>query len=73
MLREIRNPIYVVHVFCSKHIFVECETKDELYRYVARLRKNKIVMSAKEIMQDGTHVNVNVLTNKRYKEIARTV
>lgn len=73
MYRKIENQIYLVTFYgCCNKQYIECENIEGLFHYVAsQVAKGDIFFSAKEINKDGSTPKIKVLTDKKYKEIAK--
>ena len=73
MARKIEGTVYRVSFYgCSNCYFIECDSLDDLYDYVARKVANGgICSSVAEIRIDGSTPRVPVLTTKRYKELLK--
>lgn len=72
MARTIKGTIYKLTYTANWHTFVECSSKEDLFRYIAEERVNgHIVTSVNEICKDGSTPKVKVYTDKEYKQILK--
>ena len=73
MAREIKGTLYKIHSFTSSR-FVECESLNDLYRYIAAEYVLKgYPVSVAEVCADGTTPRVKVLSDRNFKRILREV
>jgi len=72
MAREIKGYLFCISYHYASSVLVECESKDDLFRYVAQdTLKGYAISSVVEITNSGRRPRVSVFTDKRYKEIYR--
>ena len=72
MARKIEGTIYKLTYTANWHTFVECSSKEDLFRYIAQERANgQFVTSVNEICKDGSTPKVKVYTDKEFKQILK--
>lgn len=73
MAREIKQKLYRVNFYgVNNRHFVECESLDDLYAYVAqKVAGGAICVSVSEVCKDGSAPKVPVLSTKEYKKLIR--
>lgn len=72
MARKIEGTIYRLTYTANWHTFVECSSKEDLFRYIAEERANgQIITSVNEICKDGSTPKVKVYTDKEFKKILK--
>ena len=73
MAREIKKTLYRVSFYgVSNRHFVECESLDDLYDYVAhKVALGDICVGVSEVRKDGSMPKVPVLSTKEYKKLIR--
>lgn len=72
MARKIKGVLYRISLH-GRHLFVECENKEDLFRYIAQITVyGCVVMSVTEMCYDGSTPKVKVFTDKEFKRILRS-
>lgn len=73
MAREIKQTLYRVSFYgVNNRHFVECESLDDLYDYVAhKVALGDICVGVSEVCKDGSMPKVPVLSTKEYKKLVR--
>ena len=73
MAREIKQKLYRVSFYgVNNRHFVECESLDDLYDYVAhKVVLGDICVGVSEVCKDGSMPKVPVLSTKEYKKLIR--
>ena len=73
MAREIKQKLYRVSFYgVNNRHFVECESLDDLYDYVAqKVSGGDICVGVSEVCKDGSMPKVPVLSTKEYKKLIR--
>lgn len=70
MVRRIEETIYRLTYTATWHDYVECSSKEDLFKYVAQEVVNgQIVTSVNEMCKDGSTPKVRVHTDKEFKRI----
>ena len=72
MARRIEGTIYRLTYTATWHDYVECSSKEDLFKYVAReVINGQIVTSVNEMCKDGSTPKVKVHTDKDFKRILK--
>lgn len=72
MARRIEGTIYRLTYTATWHDYVECSSKEDLFKYVAQEVVNgQIVTSVNEMCKDGSTPKVRVHTDKEFKRILK--
>lgn len=72
MARQIKGRLYKVTYTSTWKIFVECESKQDLFNFIAdEVKRGYIVASVNEIEPNGSSPRVNVKSNHEFKKILR--
>lgn len=72
MARRIEGTIYRLTYTATWHDYVECSSKEDLFKYVAQEVVNgQIVTSVNEMCKDGSTPKVKVHTDKDFKRILK--
>lgn len=72
MARRIEGTIYRLTYTATWHDYVECISKEDLFKYVAQEVVNgQIVTSVNEMCKDGSTPKVKVHTDKDFKRILK--
>lgn len=72
MARRIEGTIYRLTYTATWHDYVECGSKEDLFKYVAQEVVNgQIVTSVNEMCKDGSTPKVKVHTDKEFKRILK--
>lgn len=72
MARRIEGTIYRLTYTATWHVYVECSSKEDLFKYVAQeIVSGQIVTSVNEICKDGSTPKVKVHTDKEFKRILK--
>ena len=71
MYREIKKTIYRIKTYSGRRVYVECDTKEDLLRFIATslLDQHYTICSVCEICADGSTPKVRVFSDPRYKKI----
>ena len=70
MSREIKGYLFCVHYHCASSVMIECESKDDLFRFIAQEQlKGYLVSGATEVTNTARRPKVKIFTDKRYKQI----
>lgn len=68
--REIKGFLFCIHYHCASSVMIECESKDDLFRFIAQEQLNGYLVSgASEVTNAARRPKVKVFTDKRYKNI----
>ena len=74
MARRIEGIIYRLTYTASWHgcVFVECSSKEDLFKYIAQETVNGyVITSVSEMCKDGSTPKVKVFANKEFKRILK--
>lgn len=72
MARRIEGTIYRLTYTATWHDYVECSSKEDLFKYVAQeVTNGQIVTSVNEMRKDGSTPKVKVHTDKEFKRILK--
>lgn len=72
MARRIEGTIYRLTYTATWHDYVECSSKEDLFKYVAQeVANGQIVTSVNEMCKDGNTPKVKVHTDKEFKRILK--
>ena len=72
MVRRIEGTIYRLTYTATWHSFVECSSKEDLFKYIAHeVINGQIVTSVNEMCKDGSTPKVKVHTDKDFKRILK--
>ena len=72
MARRIEGTIYRLTYTATWHDYVECSSKEDLFKYVAQEVVNgQIVTSVNEMCKDGSTPKVRVHTDKEFNRILK--
>lgn len=72
MTRRIEGVIYKITYTALWHDFIECSSKEDLFKYIANeIINGQIVTSVNEICKDGSTPKVKVHTDKEFKRILK--
>jgi len=72
MARRIEGTIYRLTYAATWHDYVECSSKEDLFKYVAQEVVNgQIVTSVNEMCKDGSTPKVRVHTDKEFNRILK--
>ena len=70
MSREIKGYLFCVHYHGASSVMIECESKDDLFRFIAQEQlKGYLVSGASEVTNTARRPKVKIFTDKRYKQI----
>ena len=70
MAREISGEIYRIKTYAGTMRFVECETINDLYHYIAKSTVEGLAISSvNRLYPDGSTPKVQVFSNKHFKRI----
>lgn len=72
MIKEITNSIYKLTIFCGSIYFIECETKEDLFKYILE-QENKgfLVSNVNLIKKDGSTPKVAFRTDSNFKKLKK--
>lgn len=74
MAREIKGTIYQLTYTAAYKTFVECQSIEDLYAYIAAEEaRGFLVSGVNEVCRDMSHPRVAVYTKKEYKETRKKV
>lgn len=72
MIKEIKENLYKINIYCGGTHFVECDNLNELFEYITDYEvKGYIVSSVNEILNNGTTPRLAFKSNKEYKKILK--
>lgn len=72
MARQIEGTIYKLTYTATWHNFVECSSKEDLFKYIVQeLADGRVVASVNEICSDGRTPKVAVYTDKHFKKLRK--
>ena len=73
MAHEIKGTLYRIRGYSGIPHYVECDSAEDLYRYIARewVIKGFPISSINRFDGDGSMPRVSVLTNKEFKRILK--
>ena len=72
MARRIEGTIYKITYTALWHDFVECSSKEDLFKYVAKeIINGQVVTSVNEMCKDGSTPKVKIHTDKDFKKILK--
>lgn len=72
MARRIEGTIYRLTYTATLHDYLECSSKEDLFKYVVREVVNgQVVTSVNEMRKDGSTPKVKVHTDKDFKRILK--
>lgn len=72
MARKIEGTIYRLTYTATLHDYVECSSKEDLFKYVVQeVVDGQIVTSVNEMCKDGSTPKVKVHTDKDFKRILK--
>ena len=73
MARRIEGTVYRLTYTATWHDFIECNSLEELFEYVAReeVINGRTVASVNEMCKDGSSPKIKVRTDKKFKQILK--